>query len=154
MIKWKGRDSFSRAKLVVGSRSSTGPVKQRVSRFSRKKRLSYRTLETERRPTPPGNQGGTGLGRVRGGGWIALVQGYRFYDRSRRIFDREKGEIGILGKIRSKNKKGDGFNIELTRNSIHFASVLFASVSNCTIEITGHLIFPIKRINRLTIFLT
>lgn len=95
-------------------------MKQRVSRFSRKKRLSYRTLETERRPTPPGNQGGTGLGRVRGGGWIALVQGYRFYDRSRRIFDREKGEIGILGKIRSKNKKGDGFNIELTRNSIHF----------------------------------
>lgn len=118
MIKWKGRDSFSRAKLVVGSRSSTGPVKQRVSRFSRKKRLSYRTLETERRPTPPGNQGGTGLGRVRGGGWIALVQGYRFYDRSRRIFDREKGEIGILGKIRSKNKKVLISNLRVIRYTL------------------------------------
>lgn len=118
MIKWKGRDSFSRAKLVVGSRSSTGPVKQRVSRFSRKKRLSYRTLETERRPTPPGNQGGMGLGRVRGGGWIALVQGYRFYDRSRRIFDREKGEIGILEKIRSKNKKVLISNLRVIRYTL------------------------------------
>lgn len=81
-------ESQSRATAIIN-------VEQRVSRFSRRKRLSYRTLETERWPTPPGNQGGTGLGRVRSGGWIAPVQGYRFYERSERVLIGKKVRFGV-----------------------------------------------------------